>query len=153
MGPSSMCARFVSGEEAPYLPHAAQFVGDEPHRFGNAGVGSAAHTDQNYEDDDSSISLAERQAHATGLRRLADFPLSVAVAPAIAEAACDSLDAVFDTHLRSFLTDTSNLRSYDELLKLTQRYLGPTRRIRSWPLRAPTCSLITRIACRATRSW
>ena len=83
----------------------------------------------------ASSTPTERQEFATGLGRLADAQLYAAEVvargePVPAEVAADvqaSLSSVVETHLECFLADSSNLRTFDELLKLTQRYLGPSR--------------------------
>ena len=79
-------------------------------------------------------SMAELQEYATGLGRLVDAGLRASeesgrVDDLVAVEARASLDLVIGRHLECFLTDTSNLRSYTELLKLTQRYLGPARKL------------------------
>lgn len=77
-------------------------------------------------------SMYGAQEHAAGFGRLADAQLSNAeasgrVSAEVSAEVRQSLETVVNQHLAWFITDTSNLRTYTELLKLTERYLGPVR--------------------------
>jgi serine/threonine protein kinase len=80
------------------------------------------------------ISIAERQEYAKGLARLTDLRLyaaeSVGTVPLeVSRSVRASLSIAIQTHLEAFVADTSNLQPYVELLKISERYLGPTRNL------------------------
>jgi hypothetical protein len=77
-------------------------------------------------------STAELQEYATALGRLVDQRLDFAeqagrVPDDVAADVRAAIELVVNRHLECFLTDTSNIRSSTELLKVVQRFFGPTR--------------------------
>jgi hypothetical protein len=77
-------------------------------------------------------STAELQEYATALGRLVDQRLDFAeqagrVPDNVAADVRAAIELVVNRHLECFLTDTSNIRSSTELLKVVQRFFGPTR--------------------------